>query len=452
MLKIVIAGAGIGGLAAALSLHRAGFRDITVYERVRELKPLGVGINLLPHAVRELTELGLADEVAAIGVAPSRLSYYNRFGQPIWSEPRGVDAGYRWPQLSVHRGEFQLLLAREVERRLGADAIRLGCRLVSVEHLDPASPEARAAGHAEFARFVREGAGGDAEEVEVAADVVIGADGIHSAMRAQAYPDEGGPVWNGLILWRGTATVPTYLDGRTMIMAGDGEQKFVSYPLVAPGADAGATRLNFIAERRAPEGVDETADWNHAVDPGPIEELFADWNFDWLDVPAVIAAADEILEYPMVDREALPQWTFGGSTLIGDAAHAMYPNGSNGASQAIIDGRTLAFHLANEVAGRDISTDVARARAVRAALEGYEADRRPATARLLEMTRQLGPEKVMQLAYDRAPEGFAHIHDVIPADELQEVADGYKRAAGFHPSALNERASLTPASAPEVED
>lgn len=476
MLKIVIAGAGIGGLAAALSLHRAGFRDITVYERVRELKPLGVGINLLPHAVRELTELGLADEVASIGVPPSRLSYYNRFGQPIWSEPRGLDAGYRWPQLSVHRGEFQLLLAREVERRIGRDAIRLGCRLVGVEHLDPDSPEARAAGHAEFARFERAGAGAGAsagvgteaaaaETFEVAADVVIGADGIHSAMRAQAYPDEGGPVWNGLILWRGTATVPTYLDGRTMIMAGDGEQKFVSYPLVAPGAEDGETRLNFIAERRAPEGVDETADWNHAVDSGPIEELFADWRFDWLDVPAVIAAADEILEYPMVDRNALPRWTFGGSTLIGDAAHAMYPNGSNGASQAIIDGRTLAFHLANETAGADASAEasavadaavadaaVARAAAVRRALEAYEADRRPATARLLEMTRQLGPEKVMQLAYDRAPEGFADIHDVIPAEELQEIADGYKRTAGFHPAALNERASLTPESAPPLAD
>lgn len=465
-MKIVIAGAGIGGLAAALSLHRAGFRDVTVYERVRELRPLGVGINLLPHAVRELTELGLADEVAAIGVPPSRLSYYNRLGQPIWSEPRGLDAGYRWPQLSVHRGEFQLLLAREVERRLGPDAIRLGCRLVGVEHLDPSSPEARAAGHAEFARFVRSGSGsgsgddGDAAETfEVAADVVIGADGIHSAMRAQAYPDEGGPVWNGLILWRGTATVPAYLDGRTMIMAGDGEQKFVSYPLVAPGAEQGATRLNFIAERRAPEGVDETADWNHAVDPGPIEGLFADWRFDWLDVPAVIAAADEILEYPMVDRDALPRWSFGGSTLLGDAAHAMYPNGSNGASQAIIDGRTLAFHLANEAAtpgaastraGGDAGVGVAEA--VRAALAAYEADRRPATARLLDMTRQLGPEKVMQLAYDRAPQGFADIHDVIPADELQEIADGYKRTAGFHPAALNERASLTPESAPSVED
>jgi 2-polyprenyl-6-methoxyphenol hydroxylase-like FAD-dependent oxidoreductase len=465
MVKIVIAGAGIGGLAAALSLHRAGFRDVTVYERVRELRPLGVGINLLPHAVRELTELGLADEVASIGVPPSRLSYFNRFGQPVWSEPRGLDAGYRWPQLSVHRGEFQLLLAREVERRLGADAIRLGCRLIGVEHVDPASPEAQAAGAApagygEFARFERAGAGDEAEVFEVAADVVIGADGIHSAMRAQAYPEEGGPVWNGLILWRGTATVPTYLDGRTMIMAGDGEQKFVSYPLVAPGGTEGDTRLNFIAERRAPEGVDETADWNHAVDPGPIEELFAEWRFDWLDVPGVIAAADEILEYPMVDRDALPQWTFGGSTLIGDAAHAMYPNGSNGASQAIIDGRTLAFHLANEAAALDAGeardgaaaaaggADASRAAAVHRALLAYEADRRPATARLLEMTRQLGPERVMQLAYDRAPQGFADVHDVIPAEELQEIADAYKRTAGFHPSALNERPSLTPASAP----
>jgi 2-polyprenyl-6-methoxyphenol hydroxylase-like FAD-dependent oxidoreductase len=441
MLKIVIAGAGIGGLAAALSLHHAGFRDITIYERVRELKPLGVGINLLPHAVRELTELGLAEEVAAIGVAPSRLSYFNRFGQPVWSEPRGIEAGYNWPQLSVHRGEFQLLLAREVERRLGPDAIGLGCRLISVDHVEVGADAA--GGHAEFARFDREGDGGGG--FEVPADVVIGADGIHSALRAQAYPDEGEPVWNGLILWRGTASVPTYLDGRTMIMAGDGEQKFVAYPLVAPGADEGATRLNFIAERRAPEGTSETADWNHPVDPAPIEALFADWRFDWLDVPAVIAASDRILEYPMVDRDALPRWSFGGSTLLGDAAHAMYPNGSNGASQAIIDARTLAFHLAGRATSLgDRPTAGSTARAVASALADYEADRRPATARLLEMTRQLGPEKVMQLAYDRAPQGFADVHDVIPAEELQQIADEYKRAAGFHPTALNERSSLTP--------
>ncbi len=301
-------------------------------ERAQELRPLGVGINLLPHAVRELTELGLGDAVAAIGVPPGRLTYVNRLGQLIWSEPRGTEAGYHWPQLSVHRGEFQLLLADEVRRRLGPDAIRLGWRATAVEH----------GGSTDTVRF----ADASGAELALEADVVVGADGIHSALRAQAYPDEGAPPWNRLVLWRGTALAPTFLDGRTMIMAGDGEQKFVAYPLVAPGAEQGMTRVNFIAERRAPDGMAETADWNHPVDAAPIVELFADWRFDWLDVPGVIAAADGILEYPMVDRDPLPRWTFGRTTLLGDAAHALYPNGSNGASQAILDARSLAFRLA----------------------------------------------------------------------------------------------------------
>lgn len=425
-MKIVIVGAGIGGLATALSLGRAGFDDVTVVERAGELRPLGVGINLLPHAVRELTELGLADAVAAIGVAPRRLSYFNRFGQPVWSEPRGLEAGYRWPQLSVHRGEFQLLLAGEVRRRFGAHAIRLGWRATGVEHAVPT-----ASGRREQVRFT-DAAG---SELVLQADVVVAADGIHSAIRAQANPAEGAPPWNRLVLWRGTALAPTYLDGRTMVMAGDGEQKFVAYPLVAPGAEQGMTRVNFIAERRAPEGVDETADWNHAVDPAPIVKLFADWRFDWLDVPGVIGAADEILEYPMVDRDPLDRWTVGRTTLVGDAAHALYPNGSNGASQAILDARSLAFHLATAPDGPS---------GIDAALAAYEADRRPVTTKLSGMTRALGPERVMQLAFERAPRGFADVHDVIPESELRQIADDYKLAAGFHPDQLNERSSLTP--------
>ncbi|MGO2112528.1 MAG: flavin-dependent oxidoreductase [Pseudoclavibacter sp.] len=422
-LRIVIAGAGIGGLVAALSLRAAGFTDVRVFERTRELRPLGVGINVLPHAVRELTELGLGDAVSSLGVQPQRLAYYNRFGQLIWGEPRGVEAGYRWPQVSVHRGEFQLHLADEVRARLGEGAIELDSRLVSVVHGagTPGTPDA-----VETATFERT----SGERFEVEADLVIAADGIHSALRRQEFPAEGAPPWNGLILWRGTAVAPEYLGGRTMIMAGDRDLKFVAYPLATPDAAPGTNRINFIAERTAPAGTAENADWNRAVDAGPIVELYRDWRFDWLDVPGIIAAADEILEYPMVDREALPTWVFGRSTLLGDAAHAMYPNGSNGSSQAIIDARTLAFHLATSDG-------------VDAALAAYDADRRPATAKLLELTRQTGPERVMQLAYDRAPHGFDAIEDVFTADELHDIADGYKRAAGFQVAELNERASLT---------
>ena len=410
-MRIVIAGAGIGGLAAALSLEAAGFRDITIHERARQLRGLGVGINLLPHAMRELTELGLADRIAALGVPPTTLAYFNRFGQPIWSEPRGREAGYRWPQLSVHRGRLQLALRDAVVERLG-DVIRLDHRLESV--VDGAD--------AVTARF--ETSDGT---VEVEADALIGADGIHSALRAIRYPDDGEPVWSGLTLWRGTTVIPAYLDGRTMIMAGDGDQKFVAYPLEEPRPDC-LQRVNFIAERRGTGSPD--ADWNRAVDPAPIVELFRDWRYDWLDVPAAIVAAEEILEYPMVDRDALPRWSFGRTTLLGDAAHAMYPNGSNGGSQAILDARTLAFHLAT-------------APSVDEAFAAYDAARRPATAKLLELTRQTGPERVMLLARERAPQGFDDIGDVIPAAELEQIAADYKRAAGFHPDALNERSSLT---------
>lgn len=411
-MRIIIVGAGIGGLTTALSLHAAGLRDIAIHERVSEIRGLGVGINLLPHAMRELTELGVADRVEALGVAPRTLSYYNRFGQPIWSEPRGTAAGYRWPQLSVHRGRLQLALLDAVRERLG-DIVQLGHRLIEVEH----------GSTADAVRFETDAG----ERIELSADVVIGADGIHSALRRQQYPHEGAPVWNGLTLWRGTAVVPAYLDGRTMIMAGDGEQKFVAYPLSAPDAEGNA-RVNFIAERR---GVGEdTADWNRAVDPAPVVELFREWRFDWLDVPALVAASDEILEYPMVDRDPIARWSFGHSTLLGDAAHAMYPNGSNGASQAILDARTLAYRLATSGGVAD-------------ALEAYEADRRPVTTALSLRNREAGPERVMQLAAERAPGGFTDIHEVIPAEELAEIAAGYKRAAGFHPDELNARPSLS---------
>ncbi|GAA2884753.1 flavin-dependent oxidoreductase [Microbacterium esteraromaticum] len=412
-MKIVIVGAGIGGLATALSLEAAGLRDIEIHERSTEIRGLGVGLNLLPHAIRELTELGLAERISTLGVAPTTLSYMNRQGQLIWSEPRGVEAGYRWPQLSVHRGRLQLALRDAVIERLG-DVIRLGHRLIDVRSGD----EGR-----EIARF--ENASG--LQVEAEGDVIVGADGIHSALRALRYPAEGAPPWSGLTLWRGVAVVPGFLDGRTMIMAGDPEQKFVAYPLAPEQGDQGV-RVNFIAERRGTGSPD--ADWNRSVEPEPIAALFEGWTYDWLDIPAVIAAAEQILEYPMVDRDALPQWTFGRTTLLGDAAHAMYPNGSNGGSQAILDARTLAFHLATAA---DID----------AALAGYEEDRRPAMTALLSTTRATGPERVMQIARERAPEGFADIHEVIPAEELEEVANGYKRAAGFHPATLNERASLS---------
>lgn len=417
-MSTVIIGAGIGGLTAALSLHQAGCRAVRVFERVADLRPLGVGINLLPHGVRELMELGLTDRITELGVAPGTLAYFNRYGQRIWSEPRGLQAGYRWPQLSVYRGRLQWMLLEAVRDRLGPEAVLTGHQLVAVEH----------GADSDVACFDT-----DAGVVRVEADVVVGADGIHSALRHQHHPHEGRPRWNGVTLWRGTARVPAYLDGTTMIMAGDDQQKFVVYPVGPPDA-AGHARVNFIAEQRGDARDGANADWNRAVDPAPVVELFRDWRFDWLDVPAVIAAAEEILEYPMVDRDPIDQWTFGRSTLLGDAAHPMYPNGSNGASQAILDARTLALHLAT-------------APTVEQALARYEAERRTATTALVHSNRRHGPERVMVLAHERAPRGFGDIGEVFSPGELADIAASYKRAAGFHPDALNNRPSLTPPSA-----
>lgn len=415
-MKIVIVGAGIGGLATALSLKRAGFEDISVYERAPKLRPLGVGINLLPHAVRELTELGLRDRLSALGTIPQALQYYNRFGQLIWSEPRGTAAGYRWPQFSVHRGRLQMMLADAVVESCGSDVLRLGHRLDTV----------KIGGGGARAVFDRDG-----DTVAEDADVLIGADGIHSAVRRTFHPNEGTPIWNGLTLWRGTARVPAFLNGHTMIMAGDDQLKFVAYPLSEIGDD-GTMTVNFIAEQRTDGSREETADWNRAVSITPVAGLFREWTFDWLDVPSVIASADEILEYPMVDRDPLNHWTHGRITLIGDAAHAMYPNGSNGASQAILDARTLAYHLATAATPDD-------------ALARFEADRRPPTTALVVANRRQGPERVMVIARERAPHGFDQVHDVIPESELRAIASEYKTAAGFDPQILNNRASLTPA-------
>ena len=424
-MDVIIAGAGIGGLTTALALHAAGIDDVTLYESAPELRPLGVGINLLPHAVRELTELGLGEHLAAIGVATSTLSYFNRRGQEIWSEPRGLAAGYDWPQYSVHRGGLQLMLRDAVVERLGADSIRLGCTVDDAQD-DGELMSVRVAEHggAEQGGTVR----------RVSAEVVVGADGIHSALRRQHHPDEGAPVWNGLILWRGTARVAPCLDGRTMIMAGDAHQKFVAYPLSAPGDD-GLQVVNFIAEYRSDDDEPGASSWNRSADPSTVLGRFAEWDFGWLDVPTVIGSADQILEYPMVDRDPIPRWTFGRQTLLGDAAHAMYPIGSNGASQAIIDARTLAYEL-----GTKGPTELA--------LDAYEAERRPRTTQLTLTNRSMGPERVMQLAYERAPGGFDDIEVVVPYAERAAIADRYKSAAGFVPEQLNRRPSLSvPASA-----
>lgn len=416
-MRVVIVGAGIGGLTLALSLHAAGIAA-EVYEAAPEILPLGVGINTLPHAVRELTELGLADKLAANAIPTEALMYTNKFGQEIWREPRGRFAGYNWPQYSIHRGVLQMLLFDTVRERLGAGAVHLDHEAIRVD-TGPAGATVS------FRRkSTREALS------PVRGDVVVAADGIHSPLRAQFYPDEGAPIWNKRVLWRGVTEADPYLGGATMIMAGHQDVKFVCYPIDPKATARGRSMINWIAELRFPDEAEwRREDWNRRGDLADFLPQFENWHFGWLDVPAVIRGADRAFEYPLVDRDPVDRWTFGRTTLMGDAAHPMYPIGSNGASQAILDARTLAYELATQ---GDID----------AALAAYEAARRPATSRIVLSNRGNGPEQVMQMAEERAPNGFADVHEVISQTELEAIAEGYKQIAGFDRDALNARPSL----------
>ncbi len=409
-MRVVVVGAGIGGLTAALSLHAVGIDHVQVLESAARIEPLGVGINVLPHAVRELTELGLVDQLETIGVRTAELAYYDRHGSRIWSEPRGIEAGYHWPQYSVHRGHLQLLLLEAVRERLGVDAVTCGARVRSV----------RMDGDQATVQW------GPPDDLRVThADVVVAADGIHSTVRAERHPDEGAPIWNGSVLWRGTSHARPFLTGRSMIMAGHRDLKFVAYP-IGPARD-GVQLINWIAERRAPDETFAREDWNRAVDTDVFAGHFKRWRFSWLDIPELIATATSVLEYPMVDRLPLADWTVGRVTLLGDAAHPTYPIGSNGSSQAILDARVLAHCLASHPIDQ--------------ALRCYVDLRLPPTRALQEANRSMGPEIVMQLAHERAPDGFDSVDDVFGPDELASLAAEYKRVAGFHPDDLNHRAS-----------
>ena len=412
---IVVVGAGIGGLVTALSLHQAG-HDVHVYESVEQVRELGVGINLLPHAVRELDAIGLLDRVVAASVQPTRLAYFTKRGQPIWDEPRGLAAGYRWPQCSIHRGTLQQLLLAATIERLGTERLHTSHHLVDLESHDD-----HAVAHFASRR-------GGTVERSVRASIVVAADGIHSAARLLRYPDQGAPRWNGSLLWRGLTAAAPVFDGRTMVWAGHPAQKFVGYP-VADLSD-GRQAFNFIAEFRT-DGTEliEREDWNRAGRLDEFIDRFEDWTFDWLDVPALIRSAPGTFRFPMVDRDPVEQWSFGRTTLLGDAAHPMYPIGSNGASQAILDARVLTGCL------RDIDDPIA-------ALARYDAERRPATAAIVMANRGLGPELPMQLVEERAPGGFDDIADVISADEIASVTEGYRRTAGFALQALSEGDSL----------
>ena len=419
---VLIAGGGIGGLTLALSLHQIGI-PCRVFESVTALKPLGVGINVLPHAVRELIELGLLDQLDAAGVRTRELAFFSKHGKPIWSEPRGIEAGYKWPQFSIHRGTLQQILLDAAIERLGADNV------LTSHHLSGWSETAEGI----RADFIDKPTGRPVGSCH--GSLLIGADGIHSAVRERLYPQEGPPLWNGRILWRGITAGDAFLSGRTMIMAGHEVLKFVCYP-ISKHADAdGKFEINWVAERLLdPSYKWRREDYNRTGNLAEFLPQFEQWTFDWLDVAGLIRNCPQVYEYPLVDRDPLSQWSFGRVTLMGDAAHPMYPIGSNGASQAILDARVITREI---LAHGEASQ----------ALTAYEAERRPATTDLVMLNRRNGPEQVMQLVEERAPGGYAVVTDVLSQQELEDIAANYKRVAGFQVEGLNAKPPIVSAPA-----
>ena len=414
-MKVIIAGAGVGGLVTALMLHARGI-DCEIFEQTDAIRELGVGINTLPHAIKELAELGLLERLDAVAIRTYELFYTNRLGQEIWREPRGLDAGYDIPQFSIHRGRLQGVIYQAVRARLGESRIHLGCRLGSFTQDDTGVT-------AYF--FDRDGS----HRQTTRGDILVGADGIHSLVREKLFPNEGPPAWNGLMLWRGAIDWPAFLTGRSMVVSGGLAAKLVIYP-IAEGSRPDKRLTNWAVVGRVGDGSTpppQKQDWSR---PGRFEDLMPHvqrFRIPYVDARALIEATNEFWEYPMCDRDPLPRWSHGRVTLLGDAAHPMYPVGSNGASQAILDARFLADRL------KDGEHAVH-------ALWAYEQTRLPMTAEIVRMNRRGGPEGVIDAVEARAPDGFSDIDDILSFEQRKAIVRGYASTAGFAREQVNKAA------------
>jgi 2-polyprenyl-6-methoxyphenol hydroxylase-like FAD-dependent oxidoreductase len=405
-MDVVIVGAGIGGLTLGLRLHQAGI-PCRIFEAAPEIKPLGVGINLLPHASKELTELGLQPALAKVAVTTSEIAYYNRFGQLIYRDPCGRRAGYDWPQFSIHRGDLQMVLHTAFVARAGADRIVTGARCIGVEQDDNG-----ATAHFEHTLTKQ-------KLPSQRGDIIVSCEGFHSVIRKQFFPNEGPPRYSGLNMWRGVTRWKPFLDGAAMVRIGwHKPAKVLIYPIRNNVDAEGRQLVNWVCDIEQENPIAQR-DWNRQ---GRIEDFIGaleDWRFDWLDVPAMCRAADQILEYPMVDQDPLPRWSFGRVTLLGDAAHPMQPRGANGGAQAILDCGALAACLKN------IADPVA-------ALKAYEAQRLPPTTQVVLTNRQNPPDAILYEVYKRTGDKpFRHIDDVISQVELASLLKRYQRVAGF---------------------
>jgi 5-methylphenazine-1-carboxylate 1-monooxygenase len=402
--EVLIIGAGIGGLTLALELHRRGI-DCRVFESALEIKAVGVGINLLPHATKALAALDLLPSLQRVAVETAEAAFFNRFGQLIYREPLGRRAGYEWPQLSIHRGDLQSVLLDEVKARLGADRLCLGYHCTGFTH------------NGSVRATFRNGQTAQGR-------ALVACDGIHSVIRQQLYPEEGEPRYSGINMWRGVTRWKPVLSGASMTRAGWLKGgKLVHYPIRNDIDAEGRQLVNWLWEIETPEH--KRWDWNR---PARVEDFIAgaeDWHFDWLDVPAFFRAADVVLEYPMVDKDPLPAWSFGRVTLLGDAAHPMYPRGSNGAGQAILDAQALASLL------QSMETV--------AALKAYEKQRLGPTANVVLENRRNPPDAILREIYERTGDRpFKDIDLVISPGELKALSDRYKQIAGYDKRTLEE--------------
>ena len=408
---IIIVGGGIGGLTLGLALHAAGI-PCRIFESAPEIRAVGVGINLLPHATKELAALGLQSDLARVAIATQDATFFNRFGQLIYQEPLGRAAGYDHPQFSIHRGDLQLALLEAFRSRAGAEQVHTNHHCLGLEQDESGVSVHFSAGP------------GATKSSTVRGRAAIACDGINSVVRKQFFPDEGEPRYSGVNMWRGVTRWKPILSGASLTRAGWlSHGKMVIYPIRAAGHD-GLQLVNWVAEIETP--VYRKRDWNRA---GTIDDFigaFADWRFAWLDVPAFIRAADSVLEFPMVDQDPLPRWSFGRVTLLGDAAHPMVPRGSNGAGQAILDTRALTAALVEH-------GDVV------AALKAYEKQRLEATTRVVLTNRTNPPDAILREVCQRTNDSpFTSIDDVISRDELAALSESYKQIAGYSKEALRE--------------
>ncbi len=403
---VIIVGGGIGGLTLALALHARGI-SCRIFEAVERVSQIGVGITILPHAAKELGELGMLDELSSRCLQTAESVFYNRFGQFVFAEPAGLAAGYAWPQLSIHRADLYAVLLETTRARLGEGAVVFGSRFLAAVQDE----------HSVTARL-----GGEKGEFTVQGNVLIGCDGVHSTLRRQLVPGEGEPLYQGLNMFRGVTRWPPFLTGASMLRVGwYTSGKLTVYPC-RPADENGEQLMNWIAARETTTHLER--DWGRA---GRLEDFigtFSDWHFDFLDVPAMLEHAEAILEYPMVDQEPLERWTAGRVTLLGDAAHPMVPRGSNGAGQAILDCRCLADELA-------ASADRP------AALLAYEGRRRPATTAIVYKNRADPPDAILREVCLRSGDRpFSRLEEVISASELEALSEGYKQVTGYSRTAL----------------